>query len=122
MSNRQTNQRTANQPGIQLSLIPKPKPLWNPEPPTGANHPRTSLEAAERIKPITGKQQIIVYEFILSRGEHGATDEEILDGTSLGPNSVRGRRGALACDDRIIKTDFTRKTKSGNDATVWRVV
>ncbi len=63
-----------------------------------------------------------MYEFVRSRGEHGAIDEEIEAlAVSLGKreSTGRARRVDLANAGQIVAAGFTRKTRSGRDAIVW---
>lgn len=61
-----------------------------------------------------------VLDFIASRGEEGATDEECQRELGMNPSTQRPRRGELANAGLIVESG-TRLTSSRRRATVWRV-
>lgn len=82
---------------------------------------QTSLEAARSLEPeFRTAMQRKVYQFILARGELGATDEECQRGIPMNPSTQRPRRVELA-DDGLIVRAGKRKTASGRKADVWKV-
>lgn len=80
----------------------------------------TSREAAESLSPseISGAKRRIL-DFISSRGEEGATDEECQRELGMNPSSQRPRRGELANTGLIVKAG-KRMNASQKRATVWR--
>ena len=86
------------------------------------DHPDTSREAAA--STVTGKLRVKVYEFIVRRGQRGATDEEIIEaGIKRGylANGIRPRRVELVRYGWIIDSGERRPTRSGRSAIVWVV-
>jgi hypothetical protein len=61
-----------------------------------------------------------VFDYIVSCGYRGATDEDVQVALDINPSSERPRRQELAKAGRI-KSAGTRKTQSGRDALVWYV-
>lgn len=84
------------------------------------NAQRTSVLAAEKALPRSGTKRRRVYDYIVNRGLHGATDDEIQDALGIDGNTVRPTRGGLVEDGHIIDTGITRKNKHGNECIVWR--
>jgi len=82
-------------------------------------HSETSREAAESILESCNRLQKEVYEVILSRGEHGATDDEIQVALEMNPSTQRPRRIELDKKGLIRSTETKRKTRTGRKATVW---
>lgn len=80
----------------------------------------TSAAAAASMTPETmSALQRRVLEFISSRGEEGATDEECQRELGMNPSTQRPRRGELANAGLIVESG-TRLTASRRRATVWR--
>lgn len=86
------------------------------------NHTATSRLAAKQAKPFAGKQLERVFEFIKSRANHGATDEEIQAGLNMTGNSERPRRKRLVDLGRVTDSRNLRLTQAGNPAAVWIAV
>ena len=85
--------------------------------------PSTQHEAAQRIAPHLPKSRMRVLQFIASKEETGATDEEIEFGLPMKGNGVRPRRNELMknCDPPLVKyTGRTRKGKSGMKMRVYK--
>lgn len=61
---------------------------------TGHRHPASSHAAAARVLPRTGTQRRKVLDLITSRGDAGATDDEVAALTGIPANSVRPRRAS----------------------------
>lgn len=57
----------------------------------------------------------------MEAGWVGLTDDEIEVMTGYKGSAVRPRRIKLAQDGLIELAGFTRKTRSGRDAVVWRI-
>jgi len=80
-----------------------------------------SAEAAASLTPETmNALQRRVLDFIASRGEEGATDEECQRELGMNPSTQRPRRGELANAGLIVESG-TRLTSSRRRATVWRM-
>ena len=79
----------------------------------------TSLEAAARITVHLQRLEVIVLEYLMRRGEYGATDQEVEVGTGLGGNTVRPRRRSLLLKNLIADSGKVRLTDSGRRAIVW---
>jgi hypothetical protein len=65
---------------------------------------------------------LAVYQFLLSRGEEGGTDEELC--AALGPDrrdSLRPRRYELVALGHVQDSGRRPPTRSGRGATVWTV-
>lgn len=89
-------------------------------------HSETSVAAAKAIESKSETLRRKVFEFILSRGDYGATDEEMQDLIPMKPNTQRPRRVELqdgkAGREIVIFKQGTRPTKSGSSAAVWKVI
>lgn len=81
---------------------------------------RTSKAAAQRLT-VSEEQRRSVLAYIECRCEHGATDEEIQDGTGLSGSTERPRRIELERRGLIRKSELERPTRSGRSAAVWIV-
>lgn len=92
---------------------------YAPAPPA-QRHSRTSVAAAEAIRPSTNRLRQRVLDYIESRGAAGATDQECQKDLGMDESTQRPRRWELA-QARLITQAGTRRTKSGRAATVWVV-
>ena len=86
------------------------------------NAQRTSRAAAEFVLPRTGTLRRRVYEYFMSRGLHGATDEEAQAALNIDGNTMRPTRGTLVKDGYIRDSGVTRKNDKGHDCIVWRTI
>lgn len=82
---------------------------------------QTSTDAAESIAPAVGTLQARVYEFLKSKADRGATDEEMQLGLDMSPSTQRPRRVELVRKGLVIDSGEKRETKSGRSAVVWKV-
>lgn len=82
-------------------------------------HSPTSREAAQGARPVAGLLRENVLAFIRSRGEEGATDQEIQEALALDPSTQRPRRVELVQAGLVWNSGKTRKTRSGREAVVW---
>lgn len=87
--------------------------------PPAQRHSATSRAAGEAIKPKASSLRELVFTCVASRGELGATDEEIIEQLGLSPSTARPRRVELWQAGRLLDSERTRKTRSGREATVW---
>jgi hypothetical protein len=79
----------------------------------------TSLEAYASAPHATHQERVI--NFLRSRGDVGASLEEMSDGTGILLQSVCGARKALERAGRVIDTGKRTRTRSGRSAIVWAV-
>ncbi len=86
---------------------------------TGAEHPPTSHQAADRIRPMSGTQRAEVLRVVAYRD---MTDEEIGHLLQMNPSSVRPRRGELVDMGWLADSGHRRFTQSGAKAIVWTLV
>ena len=82
----------------------------------------TSRQAAEAIEPDAETLRNKVLWFIVSKGRHGATDDEIQEALKMDGNTERPRRREMVKLRHIEESGETRPTASGRNAKVWRVV
>lgn len=101
----------------KLTLTPV---LFYGQDPPAQRHSRTSVAAAEAIRPSTNRLRQRVFDYIESRGADGATDQECQKDLGMDESTQRPRRWELA-QARLITQAGTRRTKSGRAATVWVV-
>jgi hypothetical protein len=87
--------------------------------PPAQRHSRTSMAAAEDIKPRVNEQCKAVLRALRRSRGGGLTDEQILQRSGLGPNTARPRRIDLTRMGLVRDSGRTRKTASGRPATVW---
>ena len=81
---------------------------------------RTSMAAADAIHASLNALQRSVVSFLRTRGDHGATDEEIATGLAMNPSTARPRRIELVRRGLVVEAG-TRKAASGRYATAWRL-
>ena len=62
------------------------------------------------------------FDFIASRGDYGATDDEIEIGLELSHQTASARRNLLVKDGAVVNSDAKRPTRSGRPASVWVAV
>lgn len=85
---------------------------------------QTSKEAAEKLQTAQ-RNRAMALEFIFSRGEHGATIDEVCVfisgklGREVPPNAISGRFGELEKNGFIYKNGMTRKTRCNRSAFVY---
>ena len=100
----------------QLELFTTPRPT---RPAVFAAGSRTSKAAAAAIggKAVSLRQAVL--NFVRSRREHGATDQEICGGLDIPSDTGRPRRCELVNAGLLVDSGRTRLTRSGRAATVW---
>ena len=96
-------------------------PDLTPNFPPAQRHSETSVAAAKSIKPDANRLRLKVYDFIASRGQDGATDEEGQEALGMQGSTYRPRRVELQAAGKIRKAEITRPTRSGRQAAVWVV-
>lgn len=82
-------------------------------------HSATSVAAAQAIRPHMGRQQERVLHFLQTKGDAGATDEEIAEALGLNPSAARPRRVELQEHGLVADSGRRRQTRSGRSAVVW---
>ena len=85
----------------------------------GSDTSRAAADAMRRHAP-TLRQK--VYDYIVSRGDYGATDDEIAVSLELRHQTASPRRRGLVIMGAVYATEERRPTRSGQTATVWRAV
>jgi DNA-binding IclR family transcriptional regulator len=86
------------------------------------NGTATSRAAANEIEPFAGRLRADVLIFLRSRGEEGATADEIEQSSGIAGNTIRPRLIELKRLGLVQQTSATRPTRSGRKAVVWRAV
>jgi hypothetical protein len=82
-------------------------------------HPDTSHAAAADVMPRTGTQRWRVYNFIVRKGDAGATDDEIQRALCMNGNTQRPRRVELV-DAGLIVDSGQRRVVRGRLMIVWK--
>lgn len=97
-----------------------PVPAIPDQPTAYRNGNPVSAAAAAAVTPKLSGQARTVFDFIKSRGEHGATDNEIMQFTGIVPNSARPRRIWLKEKGFVsAKTGEDGVIIQRNRSTVW---
>lgn len=92
---------------------------------TGRAHPRTSRQAAVQARKHAGSDAERIYQYALSVGSHGFTDDEAAEaleqhyGRDISANQAAARRLSLAEAGLVVRTKRKRTTRRGGTATVW---
>ena len=81
----------------------------------------TSIQAQIKAAPRMSSQKARVYQFIVDRMEHGATDQEMQVALKMSGDTLRPTRGKLLKDGLIYDSGKTRKNANDNDCIVWVV-
>lgn len=79
----------------------------------------TQRLAALSIYPHTGTDRRRVLDFVASRGEWGATDDEMQQALRMNPSTQRPRRVELRDGGWIEQSGRKRRTLSRRAAVVW---
>lgn len=95
------------------------RPLWGRDnlPPHGDTD--TSAEAAELISEKTKTLRAILYRYLLSCGEDGATDDQMSVEAGMELNTQNPRRRELVKLGLARATKMRRKTRRNRNAIVW---
>lgn len=92
--------------------------LFETGPRTGRDHPETSFDAADTIRPAVGTIREQVLAFALAHG--GFIDDELAAAHPDSPeSSFRKRRTELAEEGWIVDTGETRRNRQGNECVIW---
>lgn len=79
----------------------------------------TSRKAAEKVLPKTGTLRKQVYDFLVQRGDFGATDQEMEVILGISGNTIRPTRISLMDDGWIVDSQKVRRNEAGNECVVW---
>ena len=79
----------------------------------------TSIQAQIKAAPRMSSHKARVYQFIVDRMEHGATDQEMQVALKMSGDTLRPTRGKLLKDGLIYDSGKTRKNANDNDCIVW---
>lgn len=105
----------------QTTFLPSPEiAAWQGGPKLVHNGTETSKAAAESMVGAAEIQLRRILEFIRSKGEYGATRDEIVAALGIDIPSVCGRCDNLLRMKLIYETDVKRKTRKGRFAFVLR--
>jgi len=89
------------------------------KPPVFQAHSATSRAAAESASAPRRQLRIQLLNYLLSRGQVGATDEELQRGIPMPANTERPRRVECMDEGLVIDSRKKRKVSSGRKAVVW---
>lgn len=81
----------------------------------------TSMAVAKKMFPKSGSLRRKVYDYFISCGNYGATDQEIETNLNMSGNTVRPTRQSLQKDGYIIDSGLIRKNQNGNSCIVWSI-
>ena len=96
-------------------------PNCNHEFPLHQRHSKTSTEAGRsRVHSFSG-DRLKLWRWLSTR-TGGATDEEMVDGLDMNPNTQRPRRVELVAMKKVKESGETRPTRSGHKAVVWEAM
>lgn len=90
--------------------------------PPRQRHSDTSESAANAIRPKSATLREKVLGFLRTRGDAGATDEEIQDLLRMPASTQRPRRVELVAMGLAKESRTKRTTRSGRAASVWVAV
>lgn len=97
-----------------------PIPDPHPQPKVGRDHPETSKEAAEKIKPALPNIRARALDALMRAGEAGLTDDELaLALPDILINSLRPARVGLTDELWVLDSGSRRENVQGNDCIVW---
>jgi hypothetical protein len=83
-----------------------------------SDHPN-SLLAYDRSEENGANRRKRYYHFLLSRGEEGATDDEVMVGTGIPHQSIGACRHQLFKLGALVDTGRNRPTRTERQARVW---
>ena len=82
----------------------------------------TSREAAESVAEVAGKIRRQVYNYIVSCGDDGTTDDAAEQALDLKHTTYTARRGELVKQGLVRDSGDRSKTRSGRNAALWVAV
>jgi hypothetical protein len=80
---------------------------------------QTSIDAYNKAKPRFGSNAAKVYQFIVDKQEHGATDQEMQKALNMPGDTLRPTRLSLLKNNLIYDSGKTRQNENGNDCIIW---
>lgn len=80
---------------------------------------QNSLSAYDTAKKSGAANRKTYYDFLVSRGDYGATDDEVMAHTSIDHHAVGRIRINLSKMGAIRSTNRNRLTRKGCSASVW---
>jgi hypothetical protein len=83
---------------------------------------KNSLSAYDTAKKSGVANRKTYYDFLISRGDYGATDDEVMNHTSIDHHAVGRIRINLSKMGAVQSTDRNRTTRKGCSASVWVAV
>ena len=92
--------------------------LFAPEPPA-QRHSDTSVQAARDIEALASRLRREVHDFLVARGEAGATDEEMQACLGMAANTQRPRRVELCRAGLVVDSGRRRLTRARRLAVAW---
>ena len=66
-----------------------------------------------------GSNRAKVYEYLASKQEYGATDQEMQTALHMSGDTLRPTRVSLVKDQMIYDSGKTRRNINGNECIVW---
>jgi predicted ArsR family transcriptional regulator len=84
------------------------------------NGTATSAAAAESMRSSAATIAQRIHDFLLTRGEAGATADQIEQALGLSGNTVRPRLVEMREDGRVVDSRLIRRTRAGRAAKVWQ--
>lgn len=105
-----------------IDLFEPPADARAPSPLLFERDSQTSFRAAVEIQPVAGTMRFAVLEYIRSRGEYGATDDEIEVALEMRHQTASARRRELELKNLVADSGEMRATRSGRKAAIWVAV
>ena len=103
-------------------MTPLPLLDWRPEAHARAKDRATSHDAARQAGGVAQQHSTRILACLRGVWPHGATKDEIAQATSLDSVAVARRMRDLERAGLVLDTGGTRRSASGRQATVWRVI
>lgn len=80
---------------------------------------QASIDAFHKAAPKFGSNRAKVYQFIVDKQEHGATDQEIQAALKMPGDTLRPTRLSLLKSGLIYDSGKTRRNANNNECVVW---
>ena len=101
-------------------LFDAPLPNPRPKPKVGRDHPETSHQAAEKVKPFLPSIRAQILDKLMKAGVAGLTDDELaLELPDIIENSLRSSRVGLHDECWVLDSGHRRENSRGNECIVW---
>ena len=108
-------------PPAEKKRVEGPGPYKDGLPPS-ARDCDTSQAAAAQVAEVAGDLRRKVYDFIVTKGDEGATDHEIHIACDMRRYTAAPRRRELVLQGFVRDSGQRRKTDTGSSAKVWVAV